>query len=198
MKKRKYIISAVTAVLAILSPMLLLFASTVLLPSQFSNTFVGALDEKYERLATIEEPKLVIVGGSSVAFGLDCQKLEEQLQMPVVNFGLYAAIGTRAMMELSRDEISEGDIVVLAPELDPQTLSMYFSSKNTLEAIDGNYSLAFKFDADTVLSLFGGLWRHGVDKLGYFLSESPDPTGVYNSKNFNEYGDIVWNRPENV
>ena len=197
MKKFKVIISAVLAFIVIISPILLLFASTLLIPSQFGNTFVGVLDEKYERLATVDGPKCVVIGGSSVAFGLDSKKMEELIEMPVVNFGLYAAIGTKAMIDLSRDQIKEGDVVILAPELDPQTLSMYFSSKNTLEAIDGNYSLALKFDIDTILSLFGGLWRHGIDKLGYFFGETPDPNGVYNGKNFNEYGDIVWDRPEN-
>ena len=192
MKKIIFAISAVLAFVIIVSPILLLFSTTVWLPSQFGNTFVGVLDEKYDRLASIEEPKVVVVGGSSVAFGLDSQKMEEQLGMPVVNFGLYAAIGTKAMIDLSRDQIKEGDIVVLAPELDPQTMSMYFSSKNTLEAVDGNYSLALKFDIDTLLSMLGGLWKHGSDKLGYYLTEAPDPTGVYNGKNFNEYGDIVW------
>ena len=198
MKKSIFAISAVLAFVIIVSPILLLFGTTVWLPSQFGNTFVGVLDEKYDRLASIEEPKVVVVGGSSVAFGLDSQKMEEQLGMPVVNFGLYAAIGTKAMIDLSRDQIKEGDIVVLAPELDPQTMSMYFSSKNTLEAVDGNYSLALKFDIDTLLSMLGGLWKHGSDKLGYYLTEAPDPSGVYNGKNFNEYGDIVWDRPENV
>ena len=197
MKKVKAIVAAVLAFAVIISPVLILFGATLLIPSQYSNTFVGVLDEKYERLASIEEPKVVVIGGSSVAFGLDSEAMEEELDMPVVNFGLYAAIGTKAMIDLSRDQIREGDIVVLAPELDPQTLSMYFSSKNTLEAIDGDYSLALKFDIDTCLSLFGGLWRHGVDKIGYFLTETPDPEGIYNSKNFNEYGDISLDRPEN-
>ena len=198
MKKILSVISAVLAFLLIISPIILLLCTTVFLPSQFSNTFVGALDDKYERLSSIEEPKVVVIGGSSVAFGLDSEKMEELLDMPVVNFGLYAAIGTKAMVDLSRDQIKAGDVVVLAPELDPQTLSLYFSSKNTLEAIDSDYSLALKFDIDTVLSLFGGLWQHGIDKLQFALGETPDPTGVYNAKNFNEYGDIVWDRPENV
>lgn len=198
MKRSKLIISAVVAFIAIITPILLLLATTVLIPSQYKNSFVGVLDEKYDRLASIEGPKCVVIGGSSVAFGLDSEKMGELIEMPVVNFGLYAAIGTKAMIDLSRDQIKEGDVVILAPELDPQTLSMYFSSRNTLEAIDGDYSLAFKFDIDTILSLFGGLWRHGAEKLGYFFGETPDPTGVYNGKNFNEYGDVVWDRPENV
>lgn len=198
MKKTKFIISAALAVIAILSPVIIMLSAVFLTPAQFGNSFVGALDDKYDRLTSIEEPKTVVIGGSSVAFGLDSAMMEEYLGTPVVNFGLYAAIGTKAMLDLSRDHIKEGDTVIIAPELDPQTLSLYFSSKNTLEALDGNYGMAFEFGVDNILSLLGGMWKHGMDKLRYFFTETPDPEGVYNSKNFNEYGDVVWDRKENV
>ena len=81
MKKILSVISAVLAFLLILSPIILLLCTTVFLPSQFSNTFVGALDDKYERLSSIEEPKVVVIGGSSVAFGLDSEKMEELLDI---------------------------------------------------------------------------------------------------------------------
>ena len=98
MKKTKTILVAVLLILAILSVLLLPAAAAILTPSAYSSTFVGVLDEKVERLASIKGKKVVVVGGSSVAFGLDSALMEEHLGMPVVNFGLYAAIGTKAML----------------------------------------------------------------------------------------------------
>ena len=122
MKKSLVIIAAI---LVIVIPVGILFGMLFMLPPQYSNTFVGELDEKYNRLMEIDEPKIIVVGGSSVAFGLESEIIEEYTGMPVVNFGLYAALGTKVMLDLSKDGINEGDIVVLAPELDPQTMSMY-------------------------------------------------------------------------
>ena len=198
MKKAKHIILAAVSLIVILLPMLILPLAAVIIPSQYSNTFLGALPQKVERLESIEEPKVVVIGGSSVAFGIDSARMEEHLGMPVVNFGLYAAIGTRAMIELSKKSIGEGDVIILAPELDPQTLSLYFSSENMLNAIDSDYSIAASLDVDSKLSLIGGLWKHVQAKYAYSRGTAPDPEGVYNSKNFNEYGDVVWSRPENV
>ena len=136
MKKIKMAALAALLTLAILSVVILPAIVAIGLPPVYSNSFVGVLDEKVERLASIEGKKVVVVGGSSVAFGLDSALMEEYLGMPVVNFGLYAAIGTKAMLDLSLPHIGEGDIVVLAPETDAQTLSLYFNGENMWKAID--------------------------------------------------------------
>ena len=199
MKKLTRILLALLSFVLIVSPLLMLICMATLTPPQYSNTFVGRLDEKCERLASVEGAKIVVVGGSSVAFGLDSAKLEEYTGMPVVNFGLYAALGTKIMLDLSRKDIGEGDVVILSPELDAQTMSMYFSSETTLQAIDDNYKLGWRVrGADNKFSMVGALWKHVANKLEYIRDGAPNPSGVYNSKNFNEYGDLVYEREGNV
>lgn len=198
MKMTKIVSITVASLLCIFFPIASLFITVLAIPPQYENSFSGALDEKFERLTEIEGEKIVVVGGSSVAFGLNSEILEEHLKMPVVNFGLYAALGTKVMLDLSRAGIGRGDIVILAPELDRQTMSLYFSSEHTLEALDGNYGMARYIAKDNRLALVGGLWRHAQKKLRDSRLEPIDPRGVYNAKNFNERGDVVWERPENV
>lgn len=199
MKRAKIIICSVLAVLIIALPFCAVVGFAVLSPPQYNSAFVGALDEKYDRLCEIEEPKIVIIGGSSAAFGIDSELIEKYTGMPVVNFGLYAALGTKLMLDLSRDGINEGDVVIIAPELDAQTLSLYFNSETTLQAFDGNFSMMGAVREENFFSLLGGMWSFSLEKLSYMKSgEQPNPEGVYNSKNFNEYGDIVWQRDENV
>ena len=178
------------ALLLILSPILTVFGVIFLAPPVYSETFFGALDGKLERLTSIEEEKIVVIGGSSVAFGLDSELLEEELGMPVVNFGLYAAIGTKAMLDLSRAGINEGDIVVLAPELDAQTLSLYFSSSNILASLDDDYSMLRYIPKTHRLSLLGASFEHASNKLDYLINGLPESDGVYSIKSFNKYWDI--------
>ena len=191
MKKSIKIFITILALLAFLSPFAIVITSAFVIPSQYSNTFVGVLDEKMERLTSIEEDKIIVVGGSSVAFGIDSALMEEELGMPVVNFGLYAALGTKFMLDLSRAGVKEGDIVVIAPEISAQTLSLYFSAENTLNAIDDDKGLLKYIPAEHYPALLGGAWRFARDKLEYWLSgASPDPDGIYNADSFNEYYDI--------
>ena len=198
MKKTVRLICALLSLLVILSPIIILATAIFALPSQYDNSFVGILDEKREALLNEEDDKIVVVGGSSVAFGVDSDIIEKYTEMPVINFGLYAALGTKLMLDLSRDGIKDGDIVIIAPELDAQTLSLYFNSEATWQAIDGDLSMLASIAPANYLSMLGGSWRYAKDKLGYFLGGKPDPQGVYNAKNFDENGDLVYLRANNT
>lgn len=196
---KKTLILGIAAAMAIIAPFLALLLGTLLAPPVYDGTFVGALADKYERLYSIDQPKLIVVGGSSVAFGLDSEELEARVGMPVVNFGLYATLGSKIMLDLSRDAIGEGDIIVFAPETDPQAWSLYFSGRTTLEALDADYSMLSGVDRDDLPSLWGQLWSHACSKLAYLIKGKPDmKDSIYQRSSFNDYGDIVYPRPEPI
>ena len=190
---------AILACIAILLPFLAIGGAAFALPSQYEKTFLGALRDKLDRLSSIDGAKIVVIGGSSAAFGLDSALIEEHTGMPVVNFGLYASLGTKMMLDLSRDYIGEGDIVILAPETDPQTLSLYFNAESAWQAADGAPQILAGLDFDDFGAMVGGLWDFAAAKYAFFADgNAPDPAGVYNRANLNEYGDIDYERPYNV
>jgi len=192
LKKTKIVVSIIAALLAILIPFVSVVLVAVMLPPQFSETFVGALDDKYDYLHSVEGEKIVVVGGSSVAFGLNSEQLSAYTGMPVVNFGLYAALGTKLMLDLSDSAIGEGDIVVIAPELDPQTMSLYFNSDTTLKALDDDFSMFFDIDVNNWFNMLGAMWKFFTEKWQRYtgeVSKSERPGEIYLSKYINEYGD---------
>ena len=66
----KKFIKTFAAMLAVFFiPFVMVFAAVFALPAVYDDTFVGELSEKYDRLCSIESKKIVIVGGSSAAFG---------------------------------------------------------------------------------------------------------------------------------
>ena len=197
MKKVKIILCVLLVLAVIASPFAFVCAYAISLPKAYSETFYGALNEKYDRLTELDEEKIVVVGGSSVAFGLDSELLERYMGMPVVNFGLYADLGTKMMLDLSLAGIGEGDIVVLAPEMDAQTLSLYFNNQSALMALDDDFSMIRHLKPDDVLSCIGGSWRFARDKRDR-LENSVALDAIYRSEYFNEYGDFVLTREENV
>ncbi|MBE6613476.1 MAG: hypothetical protein E7632_13410 [Ruminococcaceae bacterium] len=200
MKKKKLIIIIAASVLALaILACAAIAAAAMATPAVYDNTFVGGLGEKFERLNTVEGRKIVIVGGSSAAFGLDSTLIEKYTGMPVVNFGLYAALGTKLMMDLSRANIGPGDVVVLAPEMDAQTMSLYFNPDATLMAMDGNFGMLTHLRGGNLFSLLGAMPRFAGEKIGYLTSgEKPTGSGAYDSSYFNEQGDLTYPRPENV
>lgn len=182
-----------------LVPFIIVLLLVFAMPSAYGGTFVGELSEKFDRLSSIDKPKIVIVSGSSAAFGIDSEMIESELDFKVVNFGLYANLGTKLMMDLSKSGISDGDIIILAPEMNSETLSLYFNPQTTAQALDGSFYMARWIDPDNYESMIGASWSLAANKLYYALSEkSPENTGAYKKENFNEYGDNIYNRPYNI
>ena len=198
-RNTKWFIGAFIAMfLVFIMPLVTIGVVTFALPPVYDNTFIGELGEKYDRLKSIDEPKIVIIGGSSVAFGIDSKLMEEKLGMKVVNFGLYANLGTKLMIDLSKANINEGDIIILAPEMSEQTLSLYFNAETFMQALDGNPSMLLNVDTDNYEAIVGASWKFAYEKLNYLRTGTrPENSGAYKKENFNEYGDNVFDRPFN-
>ena len=120
MKKRtQAAVSIVLAALLIIP--LALIITAVVLPSKYAQSYYAELGEMYGKLKTSSGKKIVIVGNSNVAFGVYSDYLELMLSesgedYTVCNFGLYGTIGTKVMLDLSENYISEGDIVLFRSE----------------------------------------------------------------------------------
>lgn len=194
----KLSIKIISLTLAVLMPLIMLFSVAFIAKSEYDESFVASLDDKLDRLYSIDEKKIVIIGCSSAAFGYDSSIIEKYLGMPVVNMGIYAALGTKVMLDLSRDAIGEGDIVIVAPEMDKQTFSLYFSAATTLRALDGSPEYLFDVPKENKAALLGASFGFASEKLSYKVFGSPEFLGIYNSKSFNELGDIEVHRAENI
>ncbi|MCL2159110.1 MAG: leucine-rich repeat domain-containing protein [Oscillospiraceae bacterium] len=185
-------------VLAVCLPFAALAIAGFSAEPQFGETFLGALADKYKRLEIIGKPKIMVVGGSSTAFGLDSELLWEELDMPVVNFGLYATLGTKLMLDLSRAHIKNGDVVVVAPELDSQTLSLYFNAESAWQAFDSDTKMLGQAAFSNYGALAGNFWDYSASKLRYKRAGGLMPEGVYSRASFNVDGDIIYPRPNNI
>ena len=70
---------------------------------------------KSELLRTVPSPRIIIVGGSNVAFGIDSEMMEQELGIPVINDGLHVALGIAPLNEIKHD-LRSGDIVIISLE----------------------------------------------------------------------------------
>ncbi len=199
-KKRPVALILILSIcITLVFPLLMTLSVTFLFPPVYADTFVGELGDKYERLTSAEGEKIVIVGGSSVAFGINSEMIKESLGYEVVNFGLYASLGTKLMMDLSLGGIGEGDIVVLAPEINEQTLSLYFNSEVAMQSFDGSFGMLGDVKGDNLGAMVGEMWSFAAEKLAYTISgKLPENVGAYRKEWFNEYGDNTYHRPYNT
>ena len=162
------------------------------LPVQFGDTFMGELKSKYERLKETSGKRIVLVGGSGVAFDCDSALMDDFFpSYEIVNFGMYAGLGTKAVMDLSENYIHEGDIVILSPEQGEQTFSDYFNGEYMWQAADGAVGMLRDLKSENFEAMLGNFPRFALEKLNYVMKgQKPQTDSIYQKKSFNIYGDI--------
>ena len=162
------------------------------LPVQFGDTFMGELKSKYERLKETPGKRIVLVGGSGVAFDCDSALMDDFFpSYEIVNFGMYAGLGTKAVMDLSENYIHEGDIVILSPEQSEQTFSDYFNGEYMWQAADGAFGMLRDLKSENFEAMLGNFPRFALEKLNYVMKgQKPQTDSIYQKKSFNTYGDI--------
>ena len=91
------------------------------------------LINKFEKLELISSKKIVIAGGSNVAFGIDSDLMETILKVPVVNMGLHGGLNTYVIIEPVLPYLKKGDVLIISREYDEklygssQEVANYFS-----------------------------------------------------------------------
>lgn len=97
---------------------LLLFVAAVAgiyfgLPSAYTQHFQRGFIYQYRHLESLQdERKIITIGSSNVAFGVDSILLSELTGLPACNLGVNAGMGLSYMFDSAKKFIGEGDIVV--------------------------------------------------------------------------------------
>ena len=174
------------------------------LPDYYQDSYYAELPLMYRRLKDTEGPKIVVVGGSNVAFGLDSALLEELLaekgfDYTVCPFGLYAAVGASAMLDLSQNTLNEGDIVILALEPTSETMSAYFGATAFWKCAENAPELVLAVSREKQAALFGNYIPYLQERYGIHTSGIlPRAEGVYARESFNERCDLIFDRAGNA
>jgi hypothetical protein len=94
-----------------------LLASLILTAASYDASYMAAIKDKAARLHSLSSPKLVVVGGSSAAFGIHSREMGRRIGVPAVNMGLAGEL-LRSPWLLDRvsGEVEKGDLVVVCYE----------------------------------------------------------------------------------
>ena len=154
-----------------------------------TNVFVGATIEKEQRLAELASPRLVFVGGSNLAFGLDSKRIGDSLHLAVVNMGLHAGLGVAFGLNEAKDLLKKGDKVVLSVEYG---LTKKGDTKLYSQLIDINPNAARYLDNsfNDKLKLIDINWQRCVSSLFFAAVLNPNEN-VYRRDAFSPEGDMI-------
>lgn len=180
---RKYL----TRLLGFLAILCAIFTAALFLIPANKHHFVYAHHNKMEILESHPSPRIILVGGSNLAFGLDCEQIEQHLATPVINTGTHAAIGLRFVADEVISRIHKGDTAVFMPEY-AQFFGMYNGGNETLtDAViySGTKSLRL-LSFRQWLQFIEGTPKHIKGNLAQIPLTG---TWTYRADGFNQWGD---------
>lgn len=167
---------------------------------EHSNHYLGAIQDKIARLKQCEGRRLVVLGGSNVAFGIHSPVMQESLGLQTVNLGLHVSLGLTFPMECYLQHSHPGDIVILCPEYhlltsdqhqqgDPTTidqmLEQWPDARRYLEGMD---KTTWKQFLDHEALWIAHQW---VGRAFRNVRARDRSDKVYSRSSFNEFGDVI-------
>ncbi len=181
--------------LLIIAVLIALSLALFLIPNKRipDNSLFASID-KHQRLSSIQESKVVLVGGSNLPFGIKSPLIEEALGMPVVNMGLHAGLGMNFILSEVEKDIHKGDIVIVSLEYH------HFLSKSMYNGEDVLAALLFDVNRDCIQYVTPLQWIAFLPNLCLYSSKKiinissnkrNDFEDKFTRDSFNSYGDEV-------
>ena len=173
------------------------YVNAVVLPRYLTNLGWNS-PIKYKTLITEPGKRIVVISGSSSAFGLQSPLLEELLdyEYRVINYGTHAGVCALFFIEFVANQLREGDIVVMAPEpvWDSQQGSNYFNAL-TFQIMEGAYEAFHHVDIRNYVGVFSAFAEYNSIR-----SNMAEEGYEYYVEDVNANGDMLTNHadhPEN-
>lgn len=162
-----------------------------------NNYYLAGLD-KNSLLRTQATPRVVFIGGSSMAFGMDSALVAERCGYHPVNMGLLLGIGLEFMLQEVEPFLRRGDVVVVSPEYDaferyywsePEFVARMVECRPDLLRALSWRQLKGLFDQGYVHHL-GRVIRHVLGMPAQVLERHDDEL-AYRRQSFDRNGDMI-------
>ena len=114
---KRLILRLVCFFLALLAVPLGYFAWVQSLPAMSRGSLMGSILIKQQLAENTPGARILVVGGSSVPYSIQCEVIQQQTGMPCIAMGATAYLGLEYYLSLLEDHLHQGDLVILAPEI---------------------------------------------------------------------------------
>lgn len=174
--------------------------------------YMAAIIDKHRLLERTSGKRVLLVGGSNLAFGTDSPQLERELGLPVVNMGLHAGLGLRYMLDEVKPFLSKDDIVIVVPEYEQfgglsegyvqQHMQVLEASPDRFgnlldrrrafmiaKGLSGFLKKKLAWYKNQVFSCYSNIRMHGKCQHEHLLDTIPCPP--YARSAYNDKGDVV-------
>jgi hypothetical protein len=137
-------------------------------PRQDEAGFLAANIDKLDLLKRTEGRRIILVGGSNLAYSVDGKLMERELQIPTVNMGLHGGLGMRFSLEEVKPLLHAGDVIVVVPEYE-QFYGQLNGSVELLELLLVRPQAISSMSPANLFALIGGVHTLVQRKTVYYV-----------------------------
>jgi len=159
------------------------------------NAFLRAITAKMNRVEQFAPPRLMLHGGSSVAFGTVSPEFQRMVGLPTINLGTTRGEGLELWLNELRSLVQKGDVVVISPEYHLLAAGGAPTGMTVAFAVEANPRLLRLITPhqvgqmmDDSVGIVHSLVMRQLQTLGLSRAWVAPP---YTLDSFNEYGDVV-------
>ena len=169
--------------------LLILGLSLPATPVTSKSLLFGAL-EKDSLLQNTLSPRIIFVGGSNLSFGLNSQRIKDELNLNPINTAIHAGIGLNYMLSNTIQYVKKGDIILLAPEYEHFYWDYNHGTQELFRTIfDVNPSKIRLLNLIQMLNMVKYIPKYTVSKFKPTEYINVKENMVYGVNSFNQYGD---------
>ncbi|MCR5210210.1 MAG: leucine-rich repeat domain-containing protein [Lachnospiraceae bacterium] len=163
------------------------------LPRVYDYDYDSALADKFMRLKNTEGRRIILVGGSSLTFGINSPMIQTSFpDYQVVNFSCSYRYGIIPLLDLLENNVREGDIVIFAPEyIDTMYANSESGSVANWEYLESNYDILEEMDLKENRSLLGTFVPYLNGKRKIIPGKSINSKAAYSRSGMNYQGDLI-------
>lgn len=176
-------------------PLLMSIALFIPATPKTSTLFYSAKIDKDYLLKKTASPRLIMVGGSNLSFGINSRQIENSLKVHPINTGLHGSLGLKYMLDATIDYVKTNDLVIIVPEY-----NQFYGNYAYGEDGEPLLRIACDLDSSTFKKLSIKQWLNMIQFLPKFtlskltwneyVLKTSHQLNAYERNSFNQYGDV--------
>ncbi|CAN5444286.1 hypothetical protein BH10BAC3_BH10BAC3_09570 [soil metagenome] len=182
---RKFIIKAIIF-FVLLTVIILYFSSKYKEVVDIHSDYMAAIIDKHRRLEAYDSNRILLAGGSNVAFGLNSALLDSAFKRPVVNMGLHVGLGLTFIINELISVVKKGDVVIFTPEY-----HLLNGTSEELALINHTINLYPEAKSYYPFTLLDKTGIAITNFIHYFHYKEVWLDTIYFRNGFNKYGDLI-------
>lgn len=182
--------------------MIVIFGIGMVAIERDSDSFLYESSTKLDMLRTTKQPRVIFVGGSNLAFGLNSKAISDSIHKNIINNALHAGLGLKFIIDDVDGYLLKGDSVVISPEYEHFFGEVAYGDPLVSPILaEYRHDMLFKCNIKQLKPIIKGtpkllfarmeLAKQNLKKLMIGESNKPNTKYAYRKSGFNEYGDEI-------